>query len=179
VALALGAGATFVARTVDADQAHMAMVLKRAAEHRGTAFVEIYQNCAVFNDGAFDALIDRKLRDDTRLLLEHGKPLVFGKERNKGIRLSGFTPEVANLGESVTDADLIAHDETAGDGGLAFLLSQLDTPQFPVPLGVFRAIDAPTYDALNSRLHAEARERFGKGNLATLLESGNNTWTIT
>ena len=92
VALALGAGATFVARTVDSDLAHMAGVLRRAAEHKGTAFVEIFQNCIVFNDGAYDAITDKSLRDDTRLLLEHGKPLVYGKGRDKGIRQRGQAP---------------------------------------------------------------------------------------
>ncbi|MCC7269738.1 MAG: 2-oxoacid:ferredoxin oxidoreductase subunit beta, partial [Rhodocyclaceae bacterium] len=107
VAVALGAGATFVARTVDADQAHMAQVLKRAAAHEGTAFVEIFQNCIVFNDGAYDAITDKSVRDDARLLLEHGKPLVFGKNKDKGIRLRGLEPEVVTLGENgVSAADL-------------------------------------------------------------------------
>ena len=178
VALALGAGATFVARTVDSDQAHMAQVLKRAAEHKGTAFVEIYQNCIVFNDGAYDAITDKSVRDDARLLLEHGKPLVFGKARDKGIRLRGLEPEVVTLGEGgAGEGDLVMHDEAADHSGLAFFLSQFDAPKFPVPLGVFRAVSAPTYEQMNTQLHSDAQARKGRGNLAGLFNSGD-TWTI-
>ena len=178
VAVALGAGATFVARTVDADQAHMAQVLKRAAAHEGTAFVEIFQNCIVFNDGAYDAITDKGVRDDARLLLEHGKPLVFGKNKDKGIRLRGLEPEVVTLGENgVSAADLVVHDETAEHGGLAFFLSQFDAPKFPVPLGVFRAVSQPSYEVMNERLYADARQRRGRGDLAALFNSGD-TWTI-
>lgn len=178
VAVALGAGATFVARTVDADQAHMAGVLKRAAAHEGTAFVEIFQNCIVFNDGAYDAITDKGVRDDARLLLEHGKPLVFGKNKDKGIRLRGLEPEVVTIGEhAASEADLVMHDEAAEHGGLAFFLSQFDAPKFPVPLGVFRAVSQPSYEDMNEQLHADARGRRGRGDLASLFGSGD-TWTI-
>jgi len=178
VGLALGAGATFVARTVDTDQAHMASVLKRAAEHEGTAFVEIFQNCIVFNDGAYDAITDKSVRDDARLMLEHGKPLVFGKNRDKGIRLRGLEPEVVTIGENAaSEADLVMHDESAEHGGLAFFLSQFDAPNFPVPLGVFRAVTKPSYEDMNVQLHADAQVRKGRGTLAGLFNSGD-TWTI-
>lgn len=178
VALALGAGATFVARTVDSDLAHMAGVLKRAAAHEGTAFVEIFQNCIVFNDGAYDAITDKSVRDDARLLLEHGKPLLYGKARNKGIRLRGLEPEVVTLGENgVAEGDLVVHDETAEHGGLAFFLSQFDAPKLPVPLGVFRAVSQPAYEDMNLQLHADAQARKGRGTLAALFNSGD-TWTI-
>ena len=178
VAVALGAGATFVARTVDSDLAHMAGVLKRAAEHEGTAFVEIFQNCIVFNDGAYDAITDKSVRDDARLMLEHGKPLLYGKERNKGVRLRGLEPEAVTIGEDgVTEADLVVHDEKAEHGGLAFFLSQFDAPKLPVPLGVFRAVKAPSYEDMNVRQHEDARERRGRGDLASLFNSGD-TWTI-
>ncbi|MBK9596467.1 MAG: 2-oxoacid:ferredoxin oxidoreductase subunit beta [Rhodocyclales bacterium] len=178
VALALGAGATFVARTVDSDLAHMAGVLRRAAEHKGTAFVEIFQNCIVFNDGAYDAITDKSLRDDARLLLEHGKPLIYGKGRDKGVRLRGLEPEAVALGEGgVSEADLVVHDEAAEHGGLAFFLSQFDAPALPVPLGVFRAVSAPTYEDMNLQLHADAEARKGRGTLAGLFNSGD-TWTI-
>jgi 2-oxoglutarate ferredoxin oxidoreductase subunit beta len=178
VAVALGAGATFVARTVDSDQAHMAQVLKRAAEHKGTAFVEVFQNCIVFNDGAYDAITDKNVRDDARLLLEHGKPLVFGKNRDKGIRLRGLEPEVVTIGEhAASEADLVMHDESAEHSGLAFFLSQFDAPKFPVPLGVFRAVRQPTYEEMNVQLHADAEARKGRGTLAGLIKSGD-TWTI-
>ena len=177
VSVALGAGATFVARTTDRDAQHMEEVLKRAAEHQGTAFVEVLQNCVVFNDGAYDSLSDKATRDDARMLLEHGKPLCFGKERNKGIRMRGFEPEVVTIGENgISEADLMVHDETSPNGGLAFFLSQFAAP-LPVPLGVFRAVEAPVYETLNNQLHADARERKGKGTLETLLNSGD-TWTI-
>lgn len=178
VAVALGAGATFVARTVDSDLAHMAGVLRRAAEHEGTAFVEIFQNCIVFNDGAYDAITDKSVRDDNRLLLEHGKPLLYGKERNRGIRLRGLEPEAVTLGEDgVTMADLVVHDEAADHSGLAFFLSQFDAPKLPVPLGVFRAVSTPAYENMNNQLHADAEARRGRGDLAALFNSGD-TWTI-
>ena len=178
VAVALGAGATFVARTVDSDLAHMAQVLRRAAEHEGTAFVEIFQNCIVFNDGAYDAITDKSVRDDARLMLEHGKPLLYGKERNRGIRLRGLEPEAVTVGENgVTEADLVVHDEAADHSGLAFFLSQFDAPKLPVPLGVFRAVSAPAYEDMNNQLHADAKARRGRGNLAGLFNSGD-TWTI-
>ena len=178
VAVALGAGATFVARTVDSDLAHMAGVLRRAAEHQGTAFVEIFQNCIVFNDGAYDSITDKAVRDDARLMLEHGKPLLYGKERNRGVRLRGLEPEAVTLGEDgVTEADLVVHDETAEHSGLAFFLSQFDAPKLPVPLGVFRAVKAPSYEDMNDRQHEDARERRGRGDLASLFNSGD-TWTI-
>ncbi len=178
VAVALGAGATFVARTVDTDLTHMAGVLRRAAEHQGTAFVEVFQNCIVFNDGAFDAITDKSVRDDARLMLEHGKPLLYGKERNKGIRLRGLEPEAVTLGEDgVTEADLVVHDEKAEHSGLAFFLSQFDAPKLPVPLGVFRAVNMPSYEEMNGRQHENALERRGRGDLASLFNSGD-TWTI-
>jgi 2-oxoglutarate ferredoxin oxidoreductase subunit beta len=177
-AVALGAGATFVARTVDSDQTHMAGVLKRAAEHKGTAFVEVFQNCIVFNDGAYDAITDKSVRDDARLMLEHGKPLVFGKNKDKGIRLRGLEPEVVTIGEhAASEADLVMHDESAEHSGLAFFLAQFDAPKFPVPLGVFRAVRQPTYEEMNTQLHTDAAARKGRGTLAGLFSSGD-TWTI-
>jgi 2-oxoglutarate ferredoxin oxidoreductase subunit beta len=178
VALALGAGATFVARTVDADQQHLGQMLKRVAEHEGTAFLEVYQNCIVFNDGAYDSITDKATRGDTRLVLEHGKPLIFGNDRNKGIRLRGLKPEVVTIGQNgVTEADLVVHDENDSHGGLAFFLSHFAEPEFPAPIGVFRTVNAPAYQDLNSQQAANARAARGKGDLAKLLSSGE-TWTI-
>jgi 2-oxoglutarate ferredoxin oxidoreductase subunit beta len=184
VALALGAGATFVARTVDADQAHMASVLKRAAAHEGTAFVEVLQNCLVFNDGAYDAITDKSVRDDARLLLEHGKPLIFGKNKDKGVCLRGLKPEVVTIdggGENgernVTEADLFVYDETAAHGGPAFLISQLEAPEFPIPLGVFRSVNEPSYEKRNNQLHADTRARCGQGELSALFNSGD-VWRV-
>lgn len=178
LALALGAGATFVARAVDTDLPQLQSVLARAAQHKGTAFVEIYQNCIVFNDGAYDTLTDKATRADARVLLEHGKPLVYGMERNRGIRMRGMQAEAVTLGQNgITDADLLVHDEKSGNNALAFFLSQFEGPQFPVPLGVFRALDTPTYQARNTEQAAAARQAKGRGDLTVLLNSGD-TWTI-
>ncbi|MCX7149643.1 MAG: 2-oxoacid:ferredoxin oxidoreductase subunit beta [Rhodocyclales bacterium] len=178
VALALGAGATFAARCIDGDQAMMAAILERAAKHEGTAFVEILQNCVVFNDGAFDMLSDKATRDDTRLVMEHGKPLIFGKERNKGIRLRGMDMEVVTIGENgVTEADILVHDENAAHSGLAFSLGQFESPDFPVPMGVFRDVNKPSYESLSTQLSESARAAKGRGDLQRLLNAGE-TWTI-
>jgi len=178
VALALAAGATFVARSLDLDQDHLAQVLAQAAAHPGTAFVEIYQNCVTFNDGAFSLLTDRATRDEHRLLLQHGRPLLFGRDQQRGIRLRGLVPEVASLGvDGLTEADCAVHDTGAPAAGAAMLIAQLAPPEFPVPLGVFRAVEQPTYEQLNAELAVTARARHGEGNLDQLLHTGT-TWTI-
>ncbi len=124
VSLALGASATFVARTMDRDPKHLQSILKRAAEHKGTSFVEIYQNCSVFNDGAFFQFTEKETKDDSVIFLEHGKPLVFGKEKDKGIRLNGFTPEVVSLKNGkVSINDLLVHNEN--DTTLSFILADM------------------------------------------------------
>ena len=177
LALALGAGATFVARSVDSDQAHMASVLARAARHTGTAFVEILQNCVVFNDGAYDSLADKAKRADARLLLEHGQPLVYGNDRRRGLRLRGLTPEIVTWGEdAAAPADLLLHDEQADQNTLATLLATLGA-DLPVALGVFRDVQAPAYHESNAQQVREAREKRGRGDLGKLLASGD-TWTI-
>lgn len=178
VSVALGAGATFVARAVDVDVKHLYDMLERAAHHEGTALVEIFQNCIVFNDRAFASVTDKKVRDDHRLILEHGKPMIFGKEGNKGVRLNGLKPEIVTLGENgVTEADLLVHDESSDSSTLAFLLGQLDAPDFPIPLGVFRAVEQPSYDEMNTRVHTDAVAAKGRGDLAELLNRGD-TWVI-
>jgi 2-oxoglutarate ferredoxin oxidoreductase subunit beta len=178
LALALGAGATFVARATDSDLPHLSGVLARAAQHKGTAFVEILQNCVVFNDGAYESLADKATRDDVRVLLEHGQPLVYGKDRDRGIRLRGLHAETVALGEGgAAPADLLVHDERAEDAALAFLLAQLGGDDSPLPLGVFRAIETATYQERHQRQVADARQRKGHGDLAGLLASGD-TWVI-
>lgn len=177
-ALAIGAGATFVARALDTDLPHLQNVLARAAQHKGTAFVEIYQNCVVFNDGAYESLTDKATRADARVLLEHGKPLLFGKDGNRGIRMRGMQAEVVTVGANgITEADLLVHDEKADHSALAFLLSQFEAPDYPVPLGVFRALETPTYQERNTSLAEGACRTRGRGDLASLLNSGD-TWTI-
>jgi len=177
LSVAIGCEATFVARTVDVYSQHLGMVLGRAAEHRGTSFVEVYQNCVVFNDGAFDYATDRESRPEATLELEHGKPLVFGKNRDKGIRLNGMEPEVVRLGNGITEKDLLVHDEKAPQPSLAYLLSRMHWPDFPEPIGVFRAVDRPKYDQrLNEQVQA-AIESQGPGNLDDLFRQGD-TWTV-
>ena len=124
-------------------------MLERAAEHRGTSFVEVYQNCNIFNDGAFADFAAKEVRADRMLFLEHGKPMIFGKDRDKGIRFNGMQLEVVDdRRDGVTEADILVHDETRDDPTIAFMLSRMDCPEYPVPVGVLRAVQRPTYDAL-------------------------------
>lgn len=175
--LALGAEATFLARSVDSNVKHLAYTLKRAAEHKGTSFVEVYQNCNVFNDGAFSYAQDKATRDDATIELEHGKPMIFGKNRDKGIRLNGMSPEVVDLNKSGTkEDDLLFHDEKA-DPIHAFLLARMRRPDFPEPIGVLRAVETPTFDdAMRAQL-TDAVAKKGKGDLQKLLSSGD-TWRV-
>jgi 2-oxoglutarate ferredoxin oxidoreductase subunit beta len=177
LSIAIGCEATFVARSIDVNIKHLGMVLKRAAEHRGTSFVEVYQNCNVFNDGAFDYATDRDTKADTTLELEHGKPLIFGKNRDRGVRLNGMTPEVVELGKGITEDDLLFHDEKTAEPSLAYLLSRMRHPEFPEPIGVFRAVDRPRYDELLNRQIEDARKSRGEGDLMALLNAGD-TWTV-
>jgi len=174
---ALGAGATFIARSLDNDTHHLVATLERAAAHKGTSFVEVYQNCVVYNDGAFDGFADKAVRPDRTILLEQGKPLIFGKEQTHGIRLSGTTPEIVELGNKMTQESLLVHDETRVDPTIAFILSQMQHPEFPVPLGVLRAVDRPTYETLMERQIDEAIARQGPGDLQALYAEGD-TWTV-
>ncbi|MCA9151684.1 MAG: 2-oxoacid:ferredoxin oxidoreductase subunit beta [Planctomycetales bacterium] len=177
LSIAIGCEATFVARSIDVNIKHLGAVLKRAAEHRGTAFIEVYQNCNVFNDGAWDYATDRESKTDTTIELEHGKPLIFGKNRDKGIRLNGLEPEVVELGKGVNEDDLLFHDEKASEPSLAYLLSRMRYPEFPEPIGVFRAVDKPKYDEeLNLQITA-AREKHGEGDLDKLFNAGD-TWVV-
>lgn len=178
VSLALAAGATFVARTVDVELDHLAAVLAAAAAHRGTAFVEIYQNCVTFNDGAFEFLTDRTTKEEHRVLLEQGKPLIFGTARDRGIRFTGALPEVLRLGATgFLEADCHIHDPRIDDAGPAYLISELGPPRFPTPLGIFRSVRLPTYEESSAELSRAARERSGPGHLEQLLAAGT-TWTV-
>ena len=177
VSLVLASEATFVARTVDRDLKHMKETFRKASEHRGTAFVQILQNCPVFYDGAYQHVTDKEVRDDNVVYLEHGKPLVFGKNHDKGLRLVGASLEVVELGNGVSESDLLVHDETTDDATIAFALSRLDETKFPVPLGVFRTVERITF---HERLHAqvaEAKEKIGTGSLEALLNAGD-TWEV-
>jgi len=175
--VAVGAEATFIARSVDSNIKHLAYTLKRAAAHKGTSFVEVYQNCNVFNDGAWAYAQDKATRDDTTIELEHGKPMIFGKDRDRGIRLNGLTPEIVDLSTSgVKEDDLLFHDER-GDAMHAFLLARMRRPDFPEPIGVFRDIQRETFDE-GMRFQAQsAIEKKGRGDLQKLF-SGGDTWKV-
>ena len=178
LSIAIGCEATFVARSIDTHIKHLEGVLRRAAEHRGTAFVEVYQNCNVFNDLAWQYASDRQTKSEHTIELEHGAPLVFGKDGGKGIRLNGLEPEVVALGNGTSEADLLVHDERASEPSLAYLLSRLRYEDgFPEPIGVFRAIDAPRYEEELASQVASARQRAGEGDLNGLFNSGE-TWTV-
>ena len=177
IAVALGADATFVARSIDVEAKHLQEIVRRAHAHAGTSFVEILQNCNIFNDGAFGELTDKGVKNDTQLVLEHGKPLVFGRNRDKGIRLgTGLRPEVVTLGNGVGEGDLLVHDEQ--DATLASFLSRMGPPEFPTPIGIFYAVSRPTYDAGMSGQIAAARTQLGEGDLDALLGRGE-TWEVT
>src|SRR5947209_5275932 len=178
ICFALGAEATFVARAVDVDTKNLEAVLVRAAKHKGTAFVEVYQDCNVFNSGAFKYASDPKEKADHVVYLEHGKPLIFGKKRDKGIRFNEGRLEVVALGNGVKEDDLLFHDEKAPEPGLAFLLSRMRHQEgMAEPLCVFRAVERPTYDELlNGQVEAAVAKR-GEGDLDALFNSGD-TWTV-
>jgi 2-oxoglutarate/2-oxoacid ferredoxin oxidoreductase subunit beta len=177
LSIAIGCEATFVARSIDVHIKHLGETLRRAAEHKGTSFVEVYQNCNVFNDGAWSYATDRETKSDTVIELEHGKPLIFGKNRNKGIRINGTEPEVVELGRGISEDDLLFHDEKAPEPTLAYLLSRMRHPEFPEPIGVFRAIDGPRYEALMNQQIEKARQSRGEGDLEKLFNSGD-TWVV-
>jgi 2-oxoglutarate/2-oxoacid ferredoxin oxidoreductase subunit beta len=175
--VALAAEATFVARSLDIDTKHLSDTLQRAAQHKGTAFVEVFQNCNIFNDGAFKNFAEREVRDDRMIVLEHGKPLIFGKKRDKGLRLKGTKLEVVQLGNGVSESELLVHNEQDSDAIHAYLISGMSYPDYPVPMGVFRQILKPTYDSLLEGQVRSSEQRLGKGDLEKLLNSGD-TWTV-
>ena len=178
VSLALGADATFVARTHDMDRKHMQAVFKRAYQHQGASLVEVYQNCNVFNDGAFDQILSKNARPQMLIPLEHGQPIRFGPEGEHGVIIdeqgNATIVDVADVGEE----RLVVHDETREDPSLAFTLSRLSQgPYSPTPIGVFRAAVRPHYGAMVERQMAAASDQKGPGDLKKLLSSGS-TWTV-
>ncbi|HEY8020232.1 MAG TPA: 2-oxoacid:ferredoxin oxidoreductase subunit beta [Thermoanaerobaculia bacterium] len=177
LALAIGAGATFIARSVDIYQQHLKETLRRAARHKGTAFIEIYQNCNIFNDHAFAYMTEKEVRDDATLYLEHGKPMVFGKRHDKGIRMRGTEMEVVELADGVGPEDCLVWDETLENPATAFLVSQLLPPRFPTPVGVIRSVEEPTYETRVLEQIEAAVETKGPGKLEELLYSGD-LWTV-
>ena len=174
---ALASEATFVARTIDIDVKHLTDVLAKAAAHKGTAFVEIYQNCKIFNDGVFEYATDKSMKSDNLLYLEHGKPMIFGKDRNKGIRLNGVRPEIVEIGKDCQIDDLLTHDEAAEEPTLAYLLSRMYMPSFPEVVGVLRSVRKPTYEELLEKQIQDATAKRGKGKIADLF-TAEDLWTV-
>ncbi len=177
LSVALGAEATFVARAVDSQTKHLADVVTQAVQHKGTSFIEVMQNCVIFNDGAYSYLTDPQTRDDHSLFLEHGQPMVFGKQRDKGVRLRGLHPEVVSLAD-VAESELLVHDAQAQEATLAYLLSRMTYPEYPMPLGVLRSVVHPVYEDGVLAQVAQARQTRGIGTLASLY-AAEETWTIT
>lgn len=178
LSLALGAEATFVARTSDVDIKHLTETLKQAAAHVGTAFVEVYQNCVIFNDGAFDYATNKTVRSDNALYLEHGKPLIFGKNRDKGIRLNpaDLTVEIVKIENGKTDG-LLVHDAHRAEPTLAGLLSRMVYPEFPECFGVLRSVRRPTYDEVVRNQRDLLIKSRGQGQLDNLFVS-DDTWVV-
>ena len=179
LSLAVGAGASFVARALDRDPKHLQAMLKRAGEHKGTAFIEVYQNCNIFNDGAFEILTDKTTRDDNVIYLEHNKPMIFGKEKNKGIKLDGLNPVVVDIAEGKNSInDLWVHDEFDKNNFRAHIISQFtELEGFPTPVGVLHQKHKSTYEEdLHLQLE-EAKRTKGEGDLRKLLFSGN-MWDV-
>lgn len=178
LSLALGAEATFVARSIDMHVKHLSEIFVKAARHKGASFVEVYQNCNIFNDGAYLFATDRQQKIDNVIELEHGKPMRFGKNNEKGIRFRDYRLEIVTIGENgVAESDLLVHDETRDDPSLAFLLANMSYPAFPEPIGVFRNVTKPTYDELVHDQIQAAQAKVGKNELTDLLHSGE-TWVI-
>ena len=165
LSVALTAEATLVARSVDTYTEHLQETLDAAGFHKGSAFVEVLQNCNIFNDGAWREFTDRDVREDRMLKLRHGEPMIFGKDADKGIRMVGLRPEVVQLGDGITEADLTRHDED--DPTLAYVLSRMWWPEYPVPVGVLRRVSRPTHDQLVTAQVDEARAQKGEGDLRT------------
>ncbi|MGW7818754.1 2-oxoacid:ferredoxin oxidoreductase subunit beta [Streptomyces puniciscabiei] len=180
VSLAIGAEASFVARTIDSDRKHLTEVLRAAADHPGTALIEIYQNCNIFNDGAFDALKDQQQSQEALIRLEHGQPIRFGPDGTRGVVRNKATGDLEVVTVTAdNEADVLVHDAHSASPTTAFALSRLADPDtlHHTPIGVFRSVDRPVYDTAMADQLDTAIEQKGKGDLAALL-AGGDTWTV-
>ncbi len=176
--LAIGAGGTFIARSMDRDPKHLQQMMLRAAKHKGTAFIEIFQNCNIFNDGTFELFTEKTSRPDNVIYLEHHKPLIFGQGQNKGILVDGFTPKIVDLQNGYSVNDLWVHDEFDQDPVRAMILARFDElPGFPVPVGILRQETKSAYDEDLHQQISNIKKNKGEGNLKDLLFSGNR-WEI-
>jgi 2-oxoglutarate ferredoxin oxidoreductase subunit beta len=177
LSIALAAEATFVARSFDTNTTHLQMVVERAMHHKGVSFVEVYQNCNIFNDHAFDMFTARDVKEERMIELEHGKPLVFGKDKDRGILIRDMHLEVVDLKNGASEADLIVHNEKAADSYLAYMLGRMEYPEYPVPIGIFRDVERATYEDLMQGQIDDAVARTGPGDLEKLIKGGD-TWVI-
>ncbi|MDD3125623.1 MAG: 2-oxoacid:ferredoxin oxidoreductase subunit beta [Candidatus Kapabacteria bacterium] len=177
-ALALGAGATFVARAIANDIKHLSQMIEKAAMHRGISYIEVYTNCVIFNDGVFNSMSDKKTQKDCIIKLENGKPLTFGENNDKGLKLDGFTPVVFDINSgnnSINDA--IVHNEN--DSTLAYILANMTyNPELPRPFGIFQDIQKPIYDVeANAQIARIQAEAGGIEDINALLR-GSDNWEI-
>ena len=179
VLFALGAESTFIARTLDTNPKHMVETFKAAHAHQGVSFVEILQNCVIFNDGTWDTISDKEHRDDNLLFVEAGKPLLFGKEKNRGIRLNGLMPEVVEVGPGKASVDdLLVHNVDHKSPSYVRMLALMGLQtNLPMPVGVLREFQRPTYESVAIAQIEAAQKKSGTGTWKELLE-GNGTWTV-
>lgn len=180
IQFALGAGASFVARTIDIDSTHLQETLRRANAHKGTAFVEILQNCPVFNDGVWEKVANRKTRTEHSINLVRGEPLVFGVPGAlKGIKMQGGNPQIVDLldTDDPIEKGVVVHDETLPTHAYGFALATLNPPDFPIPVGVLRDVERECYETTLQDQIDKSIEHNGDGDLAALLHSGD-TWTV-
>ncbi|HVF49125.1 MAG TPA: 2-oxoacid:ferredoxin oxidoreductase subunit beta [Pyrinomonadaceae bacterium] len=179
LSVAIASEATFVARSLDIDVKHLGATVQAAARHKGVSFVEVYQNCNIFNDAAFEYFTERSIRSDSMIYLEHGQPMVFGKNRDKGIRMNGAQPEVVQIGgdTGLNEDDLLVHDIHLTDPSVAFMLARMESPEFPQPVGIFRAVERATYEDLMTDQINDIISRKGAGSLEKLINSGD-MWVV-
>ena len=177
LSLVLGTGATFVARSVDVDAKHLSRTLVEAWKHKGTSFIEIYQNCNIFNDKVFDSIVDKKVRAEQQVQLEDGKPMLFGAENEKGLIFKDGKIEIATVGENgVSESDILIHDPSDENPGMAFMLAQLRHPEFPEAFGILRQVERDCYeDMLVDQIEAARKQK--APDLNAMLNTGY-TWTV-
>lgn len=176
--LVLGAQGTFFARAVDTNPKMMTEIMFEAAKHDGTSIVEILENCVIYNEGAHCAVTSKEIRDDFQLHLKNGEHMIFGKDKNKGLRLKGTKLEVVEIGKNgITENDILVHDQYEQDPGIHLMLAKLAPPHFPMVLGVIRSAMYPTYDDLVEEQIKVAKQTSKIKNVDDLLNSGD-TWEI-
>lgn len=176
--LVIGSQGNFFARTLDTNPKHMTAVFTEAARHKGTSVVEILQNCVIFFNKAHELITSRETKDDTQLMIEHGKPLIFGKEKNKGIVLRGTSLEVVTIGENgITESDLLVHNQYDPDPGIHMMLARMMPPEYPVALGIIRSVAAETFETIMMDSITHEKERSKIKTVDDMLNSGN-TWVI-